>query len=268
MWGVKAIAISCTMVLASGAFAQDSKQNLAEIRAELNLLSSQIEGLRIELVETSPAQGIEQFGTPLQRVDLIEAELRGLTNQVEQLQFRVEQIVRDGSNRIGDIEFRLTELEGGDVTQLGQTAPLGGTVPTTTAPANTGIELTVSERGDFETAKAALDNGEALVAADLFLDFTNTYPGGPLTAQAQYHRGQALVQVEDWKNAGRGFLDSFSAEPTSAVAPDALYWLGVSLGKLGKVDQACQALAEVNSRFGGHVASQSATAEAQTLGCG
>ena len=37
------------------------------------------------------------------RVDAIESELRQLTGAVEELQFRVETIVEDGTRRIGDL---------------------------------------------------------------------------------------------------------------------------------------------------------------------
>ena len=98
-------------------------------------------------------------GNALQRVDAIESELRVLTGQIEELQFRIEQIAKDATNRVGDLEFRLTELEGGDTSAQGQTAPLGGPAETTfNVPS--GIELTVSEKSDFEAAKNALDVGE------------------------------------------------------------------------------------------------------------
>jgi hypothetical protein len=59
-------------------------------------------------------------------VNSIEAELSRLTARTEELSNRIDRIVADGTNRIGDLEFRLVELEGGDVSRLGETSTLGG----------------------------------------------------------------------------------------------------------------------------------------------
>ena len=56
----------------------------------------------------------------------MESELQRLTSKTEELENRVNRIVADGTRRIGDLEFRLVELEGGDVGALGQTSTLGG----------------------------------------------------------------------------------------------------------------------------------------------
>jgi hypothetical protein len=47
----------------------------------------------------------------LQRMDALEAEIRRLASLTEELQIRVDSVVRDGTNRVGDLEFRLCELE-------------------------------------------------------------------------------------------------------------------------------------------------------------
>jgi hypothetical protein len=47
----------------------------------------------------------------LQRMDALEAEIRRLAALTEDLQIRVDSVVRDGTNRVGDLEFRLCELE-------------------------------------------------------------------------------------------------------------------------------------------------------------
>ena len=51
-------------------------------------------------------------GDALQRMDAIEAALAQLTSKTEALEFRVNQVVTDGTNRIGDMEFRLTRAGG------------------------------------------------------------------------------------------------------------------------------------------------------------
>jgi tol-pal system protein YbgF len=251
---------------ASVAVAQDNTRNLADIRTELGYLSSQIQGLRSELVETGAAQSTTASGSPLMRVDAIENELRTLTGQMEELQYRIEQIAKDATNRVGDLEFRLTELEGGDIATVGKTRPVGG-VATAQTDVPDGIELTVIEQSDYELALASLNDGSFAKAVDQFDTFIATFPGGPLTAGAQFHKGEALGGLGDWKSAGRSFLDSFSSAPNGKTAPKALLNLGASLGKLGKTSEACQTLTEVGARYSTSASATDATSEMTKLGC-
>jgi len=122
-----ALVLAGTLTLAASAFAQDGKQSLADIKAELTTLSGQIEQLRNELVRTGASGGLPtQAASALTRVDQLEAELRRLTDSVDVLTNDVIRITGDASNRVGDIEFRLTELEGGDTSVKPEPAPLGG----------------------------------------------------------------------------------------------------------------------------------------------
>jgi tol-pal system protein YbgF len=251
---------------ASVVVAQDNTRNLADIRTELGYLSSQIQGLRAELVDSGAAQSTTASGSPLMRVDAIENELRTLTGQMEELQYRIEQIAKDATNRVGDLEFRLTELEGGDITTVGKTRPIGG-ITTAQGDVPDGVELTVVEQSDYELALTSLNDGAFAQAVDQFDTFIASFPGGPLTAGAQFHKGEALGGLGDWKSAGRSFLDSFSSAPNGKTAPKALYNLGVSLGKLGKTSEACQTLNEVGSRYPTSASAADATSEMTKLGC-
>lgn len=260
------VAVSLAVSLTTtSAIAQD--RNLADIRTELGLLSSQIQGLRSELISSGSAQSTSSSGTALMRVDAIENELRVLTGQVEQLQYRIETIAKDATNRVGDLEFRLMELEGGDVSTIGKTRPIGGTTNQSSSGISEGMELTVAEKADFDAALQALNAGSFAEAAEKFDTFATTYPGGPLTAGAQYYEGEALAGMGDWKSAGRSYLDSFSSAPAGETSPKALYGLGVSLGKLGKTSEACHTLSEVGTRFPSDPAVNLATAEMSALNC-
>jgi len=262
----KAFISIAIMATASIAVGQDRARSLADIRSELGFLSSQIQGLRSELVETGAAQSTTTSGPALLRVDAIEHELRVLTGQMEELQHRINEIAKDATNRVGDLEFRLTELEGGDVGAVGKTRPIGGTV-SVVDELPSGVELTIVEKSDYETALASLADGSFAKATEQFESFISDYPGGPLTAGAQFHKGEALVGMADWKSAGRSFLDSFSSAPDGQTAPKALYWLGLSLSKLDKKSEACQTLAEVGVRYPSDAMVDEAAKELTKLGC-
>ena len=186
----------------------------------------------------------------------------------------IARIVDDATNRVGDIEFRLTELEGGDTSVKPEPAPLGGgltrprprPVSPVAAPEGAG-SLAVSEQADFDAAVKAADAGDNAQAAQLFAKFLQDYPGGPLSTEAQFRRGEALAAAGDWRGAARSYLDTFSGAPQDPLAPRALYKLAVSLGRLGQTDEACLTLTEVDSRYPGSVVAGDVAAERRALAC-
>lgn len=269
-----AVLVLVTLVgFGPGRLAAQDQQTLADIRQELTVLHVEIQRLRRELSTTGAPTVSLTGASVLERVGAIEAELQRLTAQTEQLDHRVNRVVTDGTNRIGDLEFRLVELEGGDVSQLAETSTLGGgPLPATggtggaTPPVNNG-ELAMGEEADYQAASDALTAGDYRKAADLYAGFDMAYPGSPLASKANLGRGKALDGVGDTREAARAYLGSFTGNPTGPVAADALFELGAALGRLGQRDQACVTLGEVGVRFPGADAADRARQEMGALGC-
>jgi TolA-binding protein len=163
------------------------------------------------------------------RLDKLEAELRLLTGKIEQMQFEQRGVADDAARRFGDIEFRLTELEGGDASALPPVLPLGGGAP---APVDAGPAVSISERGDLDRA------------------------------------------IEDVKQGrfdqGEDRLPGFNTDRTGATAPKNLYRLGVTLGRLGQLSEACLTLREVRKQFptGPSDILDATDAESRALNCG
>ncbi|HHL20020.1 MAG TPA: tol-pal system protein YbgF [Aliiroseovarius sp.] len=266
--------------MGGGVLAQDRGQTLADIRQELSVLYVEIQNLKRELSTTGAPAGSGGFGSTLDRLDAIEATLTALIARTEELEHRIDRIVKDGTNRIGDLEFRLVELEGGDVSQLGQTTTLGGgTLPATaTGPVQAGSlagndafdaggQMAVGEEDDFNAAAEAFDAGNFADAAARFDAFAEAYPGSPLSDEASFMRAQAYKALGQTTKAARGFLDLFSGNPNGNRAPEALFELGVALGDLGQTSEACVTLAEVSARFPNSPKASDALTARQALGC-
>lgn len=270
--------VAALMLAGAGtAAAQDRAETLADIRQELSVIYVELQKLKRELSTTGGVSEMVVGGSVIDRVAAIEAELQRLTSKTEELEFRIDRVVRDGSNRLADLEFRLCELETDcDVSQLGQGTTLGGVEPATTAMVDTptdsatsgdGVELAIGEQADFDAAVKALEEGEYAAAADRFAQFLQNYPGSPLAADAGLKRGEALEKAGKMTQAARAYLDTFSAAPNGPKAPEALYRLGRALGRLGQTEEACVTLGEVEIRFPGGQPAQQARAEMQQLGC-
>ncbi|MFK7938605.1 MAG: tetratricopeptide repeat protein [Roseovarius sp.] len=256
-----------------------SDGTLADIRQELSVLYVEIQKLNRELSTTGSA-GTATGGTSLlERVNTIESELARLTAKTEELEFNIKAVVKDGTNRIGDLEFRLCELEAdcdlgqlsegttlGGVDVTGSSGGGGGTTPATT-PTEPGVELAVGEKADFDAAEEALAAGNWAEAASLLENYRRNYPGGPLADKAGIMRGDALEGAGDLTGAARAYLDVFSTTPDGAQAPDALYNLGRALGQLGQTNEACMTLGEVEVRFPSADAVLEARSTMQNLGC-
>lgn len=273
--------VACPLILSVAlgtglpAAAQSRDATLADIRQEMSVLYVEIQRLKRELSTTGAPGAPIAGGSALQRIDAIEQELQRLTAKTEDLEFRIQKIVEDGTRRIGDLEFRLVELEGGDVSKLGETTTLGGAdlarpAPALPAPApgaGGGVELAVGEKADFDAAKAALEAGDTARAAALFAAFTETYPGSPLSGEAHFLRGEALTAEGDTSATARAYLDSFSGSPAGQNAASALFKLGLSLDALGQKREACVTLGEVGTRFPGSAEAQDADAAMDAIGC-
>ncbi|MEL7127616.1 MAG: tol-pal system protein YbgF [Pseudomonadota bacterium] len=256
---------------APGAVAQDA-DTLADIRQEMTVLYVEVQRLRRELSTTGGASTNLAGAGALDRLNAIEAELQRLTSKTEELEFRINSVVTDGTNRIGDLEFRLCELEAGcDIAALGDTPRLGGgdvpATPTIAPSPQPETQLAEQERADFERAQEALASGDFRAAADQFETFNATYPGSPLQIEAELRRGEALEGLGDVRQGARAYLSAFSLDQQGPNAAEALFRLGAALGRLGQTQEACVTLGEVGLRFPAAEAVADAQASMQNFGC-
>ncbi len=279
---MRRLAIGCALVaalIAPPVLAQDKAQTLADIKVELSALMAEFTALKGELVASGAAQTGAAGGDALQRLDAIEAAIARLTAQSEAVEIKVNKVVTDGTNRLGDLEYRLCEAtEGCDPAALPETPLLGGDPAEDAAPADgsgdalpadtgAGAELAVGEKRDYDRAIALMDSGDFAGAAAGLAAFVQTYPGSPLTQDAHFKRGEALTQAGDTAGAARAYLDAFTANEAGEFAPEALLKLGKALGELGQTPDACLTLTEVDSRYPGSVQAEDAKTAKAGLGC-
>lgn len=276
----RSVALVVAMGCVTPALAQDRAQTLADVRQELTVLNVEIQRLKSELNTTSAPAGVAGSGMR-DRVDAIEAALARLTGKTEELEFRINSVATDGANRIGDLSFRLCELEPDcDIMNEGISQPLGGeaalpdtaasgsvVTPVTPVEPSGDMQMAIGEKADFDAAVAMLNDGNFQGAAEKLAVLVDSYPGSPLTGQAHFLRGEALAAQGQTADAARAYLASFSSDPSGSSAPNALLRLGTALGELGQTNEACATLMEVPNRFPGSNVATEAQNERATLGC-
>jgi tol-pal system protein YbgF len=92
-------------------------------------------------------------------------------------------------------------------------------------------------------------SGDYEAAAKAFEEIAERYPDDPVTGKAKYWLGEAHYVQGDFKDAAEAFLSSFKTAESGEKAPDSLLKLAMSLEELGKEDESCSTLKELESRF-------------------
>jgi TolA-binding protein len=239
---------------------------LADLRAEVAALSASVADIRLEAVQ-SGAVASPGGSDLLARIAAVEAALTRLTAQSEAMQLRLARVIEDASNRIGDIEFRLAELEGADLATLTPPPALGAMAE---AAASRPEVAGASQMTGFDQARALIADGAFRGALDLLETEAAALAADPDRIERAYLRGEALAGLGYVEASAQAYLDAFSAAPAHQLAPSALMRLGEMLGRMGAVVDACITLAEVGVRYPGleHAATLEAAARARSaLGC-
>ena len=133
-----------------------------------------------------------------------------------------------------------------------------------------GPEVSISERGDLDRAIEDVRQGRFDQGEDRLRGFLTAYPGSPLEGEALYWLGESQFVRGAFQNAARSYLDGYNTDRASVSAPKNLYRLGVTLGRLGQLNEACLTLREVRNQFPTGPADilDAADAESSALNCG
>ena len=271
-----AAAMAVVIAVAGPAFSQlwtGAAGSADDLRYRLSVIDAEIADIRARLGDAPSTGGgggslAAGGGELMLRLDRMEAEIQQLTGKIEQMQFEQRGVAEDAAQRFGDIEFRLTELEGGDISTLPPVQPLGGAAAGPVIAA--GPEVSISERGDLDRAIEDVNQGRFDQGEDRLRGFLTAYPGSPLEGEALHWLGESQFVRGAFQNAARSYLSGYNADRSSAYAPKNLFRLGVTLGRLGQLNEACLTLREVRKQFPTGPADilNAADSESNDLNCG
>ncbi|MCW5749348.1 MAG: tol-pal system protein YbgF, partial [Alphaproteobacteria bacterium] len=134
----------------------------------------------------------------------------------------------------------------GDVRPLGSTHS-SGPPPSVAAAPPSGADG--SPDHVYNSALAAMREGNYAGAERGFRDFLARYPRHPSAANAQYWLGETFYVRKDYANAAAAYAAGFRTYRNSAVGPDNLLKLGMSLQASGKSADACTVYGQFNQVY-------------------
>ena len=258
----------CYFWLSTVSFSQD--QTLSDIRAELPTLFGGIKSLELEL-RTSKVENLIITGEYLDRINSIEKELINITSQVENLQYRIERIVRDGTNHISDIRFRLCDIElDCSIENFSQGNTLGKPevrLKETSINPEIFKGVTALERNELYLIETLLRAGNSTGVVEQLEVFLDTYNNGKIRMEIMFLLGKALMVKEQWSKAAKTYLDIYSSFSKAPRAGEALYFLSVSFVELNQFERACLMLTELRIEYPDSDFADDASQKAMELNC-
>lgn len=223
------------------------------------------------------------------RLSQIEASQRRLTGQIEQMTYdiqqlkkRVNSVASDASSSGSSSNWSQAQQQQARTDQKyrtgadeqygtsGSTDPqrgrILGTLPGNDVSASAGSEDPgrLYDDGFTDIRDARYD-----MAAVKFQRFLKAYPSHPLAANAQYWLAETYYVRQDYKQGAKLFAQNYQDYPKGSKASASLLKLGLSLGRLGKKDDACLTFQQLKKEFPGDQTPevQRAEREIQQLNC-
>jgi tol-pal system protein YbgF len=228
------VLLALATVLVAGCASVPPDQDPTQIR--LNDLDARV--AKVERIVSN--QSLVQLAT---EVDSLQAQVRDLRGQIEDLQNANQALRKQQRDLYGDLDKRLAALAHGAPAASGSTdsGEGGGGEP----------GVTSTEQSVYGQAFDALKAGSYSVAISGFESFLNQYSSSPLAPNAEYWLGEAHYVNNDFAAAERAFQTVLDKWPSSSKAPDAMLDLGNTQLAQGKSTKGRATLQRVVSQYAG-----------------
>lgn len=180
----------------------------------------------------------------LQRVNNLEAQVRDMRGELDQLTNQVQQSQADTAKQIGDMQFAQQNRgaarnvgAGSSKTLSSSTASSGGggSPKPSVTPVKTGQEALKAQR----YSDAEYYAREALKSAK----------NKPVKVEASFLLAQAMAGQKNYRQSAVSYFDAYRSDPSSSRAPEALLGVAASMISLQNKPAACEALNKLNDEF-------------------
>jgi tol-pal system protein YbgF len=181
------------------------------------------------------------------QIEQLRGEIARMRGQLEVATHQVEMTDKRQKDLYLDIDTRLRKLE-----QAQEQAAAAAAQPPAAAAAATPPAEPQQSPGELRAYQAALDQfklGNYALAVSAMQGFLVTYPSSSLAPNAQYWIGMAHSGQRDYKSAIAAQRKVLAAWPDSDKAPDALLSIASSQETMGDRKSAQQTLQELVARY-------------------
>ena len=280
----------------------------SDVQSRVKRLENEIETLSRAIYkgETPPAGA---FSSPSDdaaraametRINQLEAQLREMTGTIEQQSYEIKllkeqaeaaknappvtmnQVGRPlGSSPLTDSLYggegttgappQPTAAPGTGIQQIPATGQAGqlGTLTQTPGSSTYNPPAGNDPSAVYEAAFALVKEGSYDQAEIGLKDFIARFPDHTLTPNARYWLGETYYVRKDYPQAARIFAQAYQQAPKGPKGPDNLLKLGLSLAGMGNKKDACIALTQLQTEYGGtaNPVIDRAGREMKTIGC-
>lgn len=175
-----------------------------------------------------------------QRIESVQAEMRELRGQLEELQHSFSKLEAQQRELYSDVDRRLAALESGSPT--GSVSPPPGS--------NSGLPVPQGDdRANYQAAFDLLKDGKYNQAIGGFRQFLVSFPNSALADNAQYWLGEAHYVTKQYTDALRDFRTVIEKYPDSRKMPDALLKIGYCNYELKNWNDARSSLNQVVKQY-------------------
>lgn len=184
------------------------------------------------------------------RLNQLQQSITMLTGQIEQLQYRNQQLQQQLQKMQADYEFRLDQMEKGG--GRSGAAPRPSNQAAAPPPPAAGPPPSATDGGGeqlYHDAFKKLQDADYAGAERGFRAFLQANPRHALAGNAQYWLGETYYARKDYQNAMGAFAEGYKTYKASSKGPDNLLKLGVTLAMLGRKQDACTVFAKFSQDY-------------------
>jgi tol-pal system protein YbgF len=229
---------------------EEARRRIEEIRTE-QARGARENAERISRVEESVRNiGVVEL---LRQIEILGAEIARLRGQIEVLGNQSEQVQKRQRDFYLDLDSRLKRLEGG-------AAPPSGTANQPAAPAAEPVaaiprapskEEQAREVKTYDVASGLFRKNDFSSASDAFRAFLKDFPQSALAPNAVYWIGICQANLKDFKGALATQEGLISRYPQSPKAPDALLAIAAVQVEQGDAGSARNTLEDIIAHYPG-----------------
>jgi tol-pal system protein YbgF len=255
-----ALLFAAALPARAGLFDDDeARRRIEMLRQELSQQGKDNEARIQRLEEAIRSIGVVELVRQLEGVNEEIARLRG---QLEVIANENQQIQKRQRDFYLDLDSRLKRLEGGSAAS----APTGAVPAEGSTAAGTSVAAPqppsappraptkddqAREVKAYDTASNLFRRNDFASAIDAFRAFVKDYPSSPLAANAGYWIGISYANMRDYRSALAAQEELLAKYPQSPKAPDALLAIAAVQAEQGDTGSARNTLEDIIARYPG-----------------